>query len=67
MKNNICFALYLSAFWLMLLSLVQFGMGFVLCCGGNIGALIYGLAYAFASMLVAAFLAKLAERLEFGF
>jgi hypothetical protein len=67
MKNKIYFALNLSAFWLMLLSLVQFGTGFVLCCGGNVGALIYGLAYAFASMLSATLLAKLAEWAEFGF
>ncbi len=67
MKHYISLALNISAAWLAFFALAQFGLGYVLCCGGNVGALIYGLAAGLTSTLVAGCLAKLAEWLEFGF
>lgn len=66
-KHTIASYMLLSAAWLIVLSVVQFTMAFILCCGGNIGALIIGMAYGFASFFAGLILAKLAEKIEFGF
>lgn len=67
MKHTIASYMLLSAAWLIILGFVQLMLAFVLCCGGNIGALIIGIAYGFASFFAGFFLATVAEKIEFGF
>lgn len=67
MKHLIALPLNISAAWLAFFAVIQWGLAFVLCCGGNVGALIYGLLDGVVSFMVAFMCFKLAEIIEFGF